>query len=62
MENLKESQKSGNKDFTIDLTSRKKQLRESLFSHWNLNGIFFSDFMIHLLNSLAALVGGYSSH
>lgn len=59
MENQK---KSGNKDFTIDLTS-KKAITASLFPHWNLNGFFLIlDFMIHLLNSLAALVGDYSIH
>lgn len=59
----KESQKSGNKDFTIDLTCKKK--KEGNYSipplplklQW-----YFSDFMIHLLNSSAALVGGYSIH
>lgn len=31
---------NGNKDFTIDLTSKKKVITPSLFSHWTLNGIF----------------------
>lgn len=60
MENLKESQESGNKDFTIDLTSKKSNYSISLLPlepKW-----YFSDFMIHLLNSLAALVGDYSIH
>lgn len=53
--------KSGNKDFTIDLTSKKKGNYSipplPLKLQW-----YFSDFMIHLLNSSAALVGGYSIH
>lgn len=52
--------KNGNKDFTIDLTSKKSNYSVSLLPlelKW-----YFLDFMIHLLNSLAALVGGYSIH
>lgn len=38
-ESHKSVQKMANKDFTIDLTS-KKVITASLLSHWTLNGIF----------------------
>lgn len=38
--NPRKCTENGNKDFTIDLTSKKKVITLSLFSHWTLNGIF----------------------
>jgi len=51
---------NGNKDFTIDLTS-KKVITAFYSLPLNLK-LHFPDFMIHSLNSSAALVGGYSIH